>query len=254
MTACAAAAGHTAAARATAAKAGRPAAESAGTSAKPAGTRAAVMMLGRRPSEEAAGRGRIHGMDKGRRGRTAAIAPASAQPAEYHGENNDQDQNIHVCFNLVDRNDFPRAESALCDSPIAVSVRLKKSDLKNSGSRGAHRKRFYLKRVRPLCRVERTAACVIRSGRCQNACGQILSDDDQRRRRGKRRRRPSDRRRSRRDGCHRKNGRCRSSRDASCRKDDRRRSWRDDCRSRRRAGAAVHAPWADAGDEEDGAR
>ena len=96
MTACAAAAGHTAAARTTAAKAGRTAAEAgrtaaeAGrTTAKPAGTRAAVMMLGRRTAEEAAGRGWIHGMDKGRRGRTAAIAPAPAQSAEYHGENSD---------------------------------------------------------------------------------------------------------------------------------------------------------------------
>ncbi len=89
MTASAAAAGHTAAARTTAAKAGRTAAEAGRTTAKPAGTRAAVMMLGRRTAEEAAGRGWIHGMDKGRRGRTAAIAPAPAQSAEYHGENND---------------------------------------------------------------------------------------------------------------------------------------------------------------------
>ena len=89
MTACAAAAGHTAAARTTAAKAGRTAAKPGRTTAKPAGTRTAVMMLGRRTAEEAAGRGRIHGMDKGRRGRTAAIAPAPAQSAEYHGENND---------------------------------------------------------------------------------------------------------------------------------------------------------------------
>ena len=108
MTASAAAAGHTAAARASAAEAaGASAAESGGPVAEriAAGTMPR-MRSGRRTAEETAGRRRIHGMDEGRRGRTAAIAPAPAQSAEYHGENNDQYQNIHVRFNLVDGQGF----------------------------------------------------------------------------------------------------------------------------------------------------
>ena len=113
MTASAAAAGHTAAARTSAAKSARATAAEAGRpAAKAAGTRAAGMVprmrSGRRAAEEATGRGRIHGTAEGRRGRTAAIAPAPAQSAEYHGENNNQDQNIHVCFNLIVGHDFFR--------------------------------------------------------------------------------------------------------------------------------------------------
>ena len=116
MTASAAAAGSAAAARAPAAEAaGASAAESGGPTAAKAGGPVAEriaagtmprMRSGRRTAEETAGRRRIHGMDEGRRGRTAAIAPAPAQSAEYHGENNDQYQNIHVRFNLVDGQGF----------------------------------------------------------------------------------------------------------------------------------------------------